>query len=93
MSAITVDKLIESFSHLSIPHVSGRPFPESIAEVFLKMNVETASIYSNRGNGKVGVLCLTFQPEVCDTLHTIEFVPKINLGSNLDMPENKLATK
>ena len=93
MSAITVDKLIETFPHLSVPHVSGRSLTEPIDEVYLKLNADAAFVYSNRGNEKVGVLCLTSQPDVCYTLHTIEFVPKINPGSNLDMPETKLETK
>ena len=82
MKGVTAEKLIESFLHLSIQPVIGQPTYDSIAEVHLKLNANAASIHSNHGNGQLGHLFLTMQPEVQNTLSTTPFVPSANPGLN-----------
>ena len=86
MKGVTAEKLIESFPHPTIQPVIGQPTYDAIAEVHLKLNANAASIFSNRGNGKLGHLFLT-SPEACNTLSTVQFVPPPNPGLNPDIPE------
>ena len=44
-------------------------------------------MYSHRGNGKLGLLCLISQGEVFNTFSDVEFVPPVNLGQHPVIPE------
>ena len=87
MTRATAEKILESFPHPTIQPIVGKPNYESIAEVHLKLNANTASMRSNLGNGRLGHLFLTLQPEVFNALSTIEFVPPNNPGQNTVAPD------
>ena len=49
------------------------------------LNANAASVHSNRGNGKLGMLFLTLSGVACATLSTIPSVSPVNPGQNPDM--------
>ena len=57
-----------------------------IAELQLKLNTNTASIYSHHGNGRLGLLFLTVKPAVYNTQSTETFDPPTNPGQNPTIP-------
>ena len=93
MKALTADKLIESFPHPTMPPVLGLPTCKTIAPVHLKLNANAASMHSNRGNGKIGLLFLTLQPAVLNTLSTPHFDPPTNPGPNPTIPEKSTSSQ
>ena len=80
------DKIIENFSHPTIPPIVGQPTYESLTELHLKLNTNAASVHSNRGNGQFGLIYLTLKPQVYATLSTVPFVPPANPGQNPNIP-------
>ena len=84
---IAIDKIIESFPHTSITRICGLPTHEFISAAHLQLNSNAASIHSHRGNGKLGLLFLTLQPEVYNTLSTVKFIPPVNPGPEPIIPD------
>jgi hypothetical protein len=85
---INVDASIDGFPHPSIQPILGPPTYASIAEVHLQLNANAASVFSNLGNGTLGLLALTVTEEVYDTLSDEPFVPPENPGTQPDLPGN-----
>ena len=59
-----LDKVVELFPHPTVQPIVGQPSYETIAELELKLNTNAASVHSNRGDGKLGLLFLTVKPAV-----------------------------
>ena len=81
-----LDKIMESFPHPTVSPIFGQSSYETIAELQLKMNTNSASIYSHRGNGRIGLLFLTVKPAVYNTQSTVTFDPSKNPGQNHTIP-------
>jgi hypothetical protein len=84
--SVTLDKVVEFFPHPTVQPIVGQPTYEAIAELELKLNTNAASVHSNRGDGKLGLLYLTVKPEVYNTQSTIRFIPPTNPGSEPYIP-------
>ena len=70
-----LEKIVESFPHPTVTPIVGQPSYETIAELQLKLSTNAASIYSHRGNGRLGLLFLTVKPAVYNTQSTETFAP------------------
>ena len=82
----SLDKIIDSFPHPTILPIVGQPTYDTLAEIHLKLNTNTASVHSHIGNGQLGLLYLTFMPDVYNTQAAITFVPPANMGPSLTIP-------
>ena len=80
----SIEKIVEKFPHQTMQPIIGQPICESVAELYLKLNTNTALVHSNQGNSQFGLIFLTLRPEVCTTLSAIRFVSlgRINHSSN-----------
>ena len=76
----TVDKIKDAFPHPTIDPIVGQPGYETIKPMHQHLNANAASIISHLGNGRLGLLYLTVQPAVFNTLSAIPFVPPTNPG-------------
>ena len=88
--------ILEGFPHPTITPVIGIPTYESIADLNLKLNANAASVHSNLGDGAHGLLALTIDPAVYNTISPILFVPPANPGVNPLIPAlstNAIITK
>ena len=63
-----IEKIVDSFPFPTIPPIVGTPTYNTIAEVNLKLNSNSASVQSNLGCGTLGLLQLTVSPAVYNTL-------------------------
>ena len=84
----STEKIVDSFPFPTIPPIVGTPTYNTIAEVNLKLNSNSASIQSNLGCGTLGLLQLTVPPAVYNTLSVNAFVVPVNPGSSPDIPAN-----
>ena len=68
----------------------GEPTYKDIAKINLQLNVNAATVYSSRGNGRLGLLALTVTSEVY-TLHSDQpFEPPANPGPTPEYPDNPM---
>jgi regulator of replication initiation timing len=77
---------LEGFPHPTIPAVIGIPTYETISEVNLQLNANAASVHSNLGDGAHGLLALTINPAVFNTLSAVAFVVPVNPGAQPVIP-------
>ena len=70
----STDKIVDGFPFPTIPPIVGTPTYNTIAEVDLKLNSNSASVQSNLGCGTLGLLQLTVSPAVYNTLSVTAFV-------------------
>ena len=82
----TVEKIKDAFPHPTIEPIVGQPGYESIKGMHLFLNANAASIISHLGNGRLGLLYLTVQPAVFNTLSAVLFVPPTNPGPTVTYP-------
>jgi hypothetical protein len=78
--------ILEGFPHPTITPVIGIPTYKSIAEINLKLNANAASVHSNLGAH--GLLALTIDPAVYNTISPDPFLPPANPGANPILPDN-----
>ena len=76
-----INKIRDCFPFPEIPPIVGTPTYNTIAEVNLKLNSNSASVQSNLGCGTLGLLQLTVSSAVYDTLSVTPFVVPVNPGS------------
>ena len=76
-----IDKIVDGFLFPTIPPIFGTSTINSIAEVNLKLNSNSASLQSNLGCGTLGLLQLTLPPTVYNNLSSISFIVPVNPGS------------
>jgi hypothetical protein len=76
------------FPHPRITPVIGIPIYESIAKINLKLNANAPSIHSNRGDGAHGLLALTINPAVYNTISPDPFLPPENPGAHPILSDN-----
>jgi hypothetical protein len=85
---INVNAVTDGFPHPSIQPIIGSPTYATIAAVHLQLNANAASVFSNLGDGQLGLLALTITEEVYNTLSAEPFVPPENPGTQPDLPGN-----
>ena len=83
--------ILEGFPHPTITPVIGIPTYKSIAEINLQLNANAASVHSNLGDGAHGLLALTIDPAVYNTISPDPFVPPVNPGANPVLPDGATA--
>ena len=64
-----------------------------IKVVHNQLNNNAASIHNHLGNGRLGLLVLTVQPVVYNTLSHLPFVPPVNPGPTVVYPINPIQHK
>ena len=74
----TVYKIVDGFPFPKIPPIVGTPKYNTIAEVNLKLNSNSASVQSNLGCGTLGLLQLTVSHAIYNTLSVTAFVVPVN---------------
>ena len=84
----TINKIVDSFLFPKILPIVGTPTYNTIAEVNLKLNSNSASVQSNLGCGTLGLLQLTVSPAVYNTLLSTAFIVPVNPGSVPIIPAN-----
>ena len=90
----TVDKIKDAFPHPTIEQIVGQPGYETIKPMHQHLNANAASINSHLGNGRLGLLYLTVQPAVFNTLSNIPFIPPTNPDPIIPYPPPlQLSTK
>jgi hypothetical protein len=83
--------ILKGFPHPTITPVIGIPTYKSIAEINLKLNANAASVHSNLGDGTHGLLALTIDPAVYNTISPDPFLPPVNPGANPILPDGATA--
>jgi hypothetical protein len=89
----SIDSIIESFPHLTIPPINGLPTYKSIAGFVRLLNANAASVHSERGGGLLEHLALTVSPAVYTTLSAVIFIPPLNPGAVPVVPGNASAAQ
>ena len=74
--ATTVEKIVRNFPHKTIQSTIGNPTYETIVILHLMLNINAASVHSNRGNGKLGMIFLALAGVVYASLSSTPFVPQ-----------------
>ena len=83
-----IDKIVDGLPFPTIPPIVGTPTYNTISEVNLKLNSNSASIQSNLGCSTLGHLQLTVSPTVYNTLYATPFIVHVNPGSVPIIPDN-----
>ena len=76
-----IDKIVDCFPFPTITPIVGNPTYNTIAEINLKLNSNSASVQSNLGCGTLGLLQLNVSPAIYNTLSVTPFVLLVNPGS------------
>ena len=76
-----IDKIVDGFTSPTIPPIVGTPTYNTITEVNLKLNSNSASVQSNLGCGTLGLLQLTVSPAIYNTVLSTTFIVPVNPGS------------
>ena len=88
MTLTSEEKILEKFPHLIIQRIIGKPSYDTLAAVHLKLNINAASVHSNRGNGQLEYLVLIVKDAVYNTLSPIPFIIPVNSGQYPVIPLN-----
>ena len=83
-----IDKIVDGFHFPIILPIVGTPTYNTIAEVNLKLNSNSASVQSNLGCGTLGLLQMTVSLAVYNTLLSTSFIVPVNPGSVPIIPAN-----
>ena len=89
----SIDKMVKNFPYPTLTPIAGVPDYESLAELHTQSNCNSSSIQSNLGGGSHGLLALTLEPSVLNTLTATPFVIPLNPGSMVDVPPNSTAAQ
>ena len=82
----SIEKIVDGLTFPTIDPIIGTPDYESIADIHLNLNSNSASVQSNLGCSTLGLLFLTVSPAVYATLSTTTFVPQVNPGPEPSTP-------
>ena len=83
---LALDKIVGSFPPTTVTAIIGQRYYERIAELQLKLTTNAESIYSHRGNSRLGLLFLTVKPAVYNTQSTEASNPPTNPSQNTTIP-------
>jgi hypothetical protein len=84
--ATTVESLIKSFPHPTVPTTEGPPTYKSITNILQILNANAASVHSELGGGALGHLSLTVSTAVYATLSATPFEAPTNPGVTPTIP-------
>ena len=84
-------EIIDSFPHKALTPIVGLPTLGSISVAHLELHICAASVHLYRGNWQLGLMDLTVQLEVFDTLSSVKFVPPTNPGQHRTIPDKATA--
>jgi hypothetical protein len=76
-----VDHIIDGFPHPTVMPITGVPTYETLAELNLQLNANAASVQSNLGDGRLGLLFLTVSVAEYNTLSAVAFIAPVNPGA------------
>ena len=91
--ASTVEKIVENFPYPTLTPIAGVPDYEALAELHTQANSNSSSIQTNLGGGNHGLLAITLEPAVLNTLTAIPFVTPVNPGTTAVIPLNSTAAQ
>ena len=91
--ASTVEKIVDNFPYTTLTPIAGLPDYESLAELHTQSNSNSSSIQSNLGGGNHGLLAITLEPAVLNTLTATPFVIPINPGATAVIPAASTAAQ
>ena len=89
----SIDKMVENFPYPTLTPIVGVLDYESLAELHTQSNCNSSSIQSNLGGGSYGLLALTLELYVLNTLTATFFVILFNTGSTVNVPPNSTAAQ
>ena len=84
----SIKNIVDRFPFPTINPIVGTPNYESIADIHLKLNSNTALVQSNLGCGMLGLLFLTVLPDVYAKLSNIASVLPVNPGPKPNIPDD-----
>ena len=74
------EAIVETFPHPTLPKIEGIPTFDSINDLQIKLNANAASIQSDLGKGRLGLLYLTVTADVYNNLSNTPFIEPANPG-------------
>ena len=83
----SIDHIVDGFPHLKINPVLGMPTFATIDDANLQLTANTASVHSNQGKGKLGLLAFTATLAVYLNISATAFVAAINTGPTPIIPD------
>ena len=83
---------METFPHPTLPKTEGIPTFACINDLHIKLNANAASIQSDLGNGRLGLLYLTVTDDVYNTLSDTPFIKPANPGQIPTVPAGSNST-
>ena len=86
------EAIVETFPHPTLPKIEGIPTFASINDIHIKLNANAASIQSDLGNGRLGLLSLTVTNDVYNTLSDTPFIEPANPGQVPTVPAGTSST-
>ena len=86
----TLETILASFTECPLPPLEGNPTHAYLTEVNGYLNVCSASVHSNLGNGAVGYLAITAQPASFALAFPDAFNAPSNLGATLILSDPPL---
>ena len=88
-----INKIVDGFPFPTILPIVGTPTYNTIAEVNLKLNSNSAYVQSNLGCGTLGLLQLTVSPAIYNPFSSIAFIVPSTPALNLSPQPTPLAPK
>ena len=83
MRNISPESVATTFPRPILTPITGHPSYQTLAAIHLKLNANTASVFSNRGDGIHGLLALSVSPEIYQSMTGMVFIPPTNPGLHL----------
>ena len=88
MTSTSVEAIIESFPHSTLPKIEGEPDFASIKNIEKLLITNASSCESELGGGQHGMLGLIISPERYQAITGHEFIPHANPGALPTFPAN-----
>ena len=89
----SVEKIVENFPYPTLTPIPGVPDYESLSELHTQSNSNSSSIQSNLGGGAHGLLTLSLEPAVLNTLTATQFVVPVKPSASPVIPPNSTAAQ
>ena len=70
----SIENVINSFPHTSLPKTDGTPTYERFSNLQVMLNTNSASVHSNGGDGMNGILIMMISTKTYQTISTTEFI-------------------
>ena len=93
MPTIDINKITAGFPHPTVDPIIGLPSYETIKDLQVQLNANTASIFSNIGDGQHGLLLLAVLDAQYNSVSTVPFVQPMNPGPTVPYVLNATAAQ